>query len=161
MSEMSDMFKLVNAMELAKKARVGMSLTYFDVIELLGELNSLYEYIDVLEAERRWVPVSERLPKESGWYRVGAINVFYEGYTDEVYFEANNTKSGWQSSVRDEIYCWLDGVPELPKPPEVQESEATSCEFCGSNKSDILMNSIVCTSCGRKIGNIAPPEVQE
>lgn len=44
---------------------------------------------------------------------------------------------------------------------EVQESEATSCKFCGSNKSDIRMNSIVCTSCGRKIGNIAPPEVQE
>lgn len=105
-----------------------------------------------------WIPVSERLPKESGWYRVGAINVFYEGYTDEVYFEANKTKSGWQSSVRDEIYCWLDGVPELPQPPEVQESEATSCEFCGSNKSDIRMNSIVCTGCGRKIGNIAPPE---
>lgn len=41
---------------------------------------------------------------------------------------------------------------------EVQESEATSCKFCGSNKSDIRMNSIVCTSCGRKIGNIAPPE---
>ena len=38
MSEMSDMFKLVNAMELAKKARVGMSLTYFDVIELLGRI---------------------------------------------------------------------------------------------------------------------------
>lgn len=51
MSEMSDMFKLVNAMELAKTARVGMSLTYFDVIELLGEINSLYEYIDELEKD--------------------------------------------------------------------------------------------------------------
>ena len=48
----------------------------------------------------------------------------------------------------------------LPQPPEVQESEATSCKFCGSNKSDIRMNSIVCSSCGRKIGNVAPPEVQ-
>ena len=59
MSEMSDMFKLVNAMELAKKARVGMELTYFDVIELLGEINSLYEYIDELESARRWVPVQD------------------------------------------------------------------------------------------------------
>lgn len=63
MSEMSDMFKLVNQMELAKKARVGTSLTYFDVIELLGEINSLYEYIDELEAAQRWIPVSERLPE--------------------------------------------------------------------------------------------------
>jgi hypothetical protein len=65
MSEMSDMFKLVNQMELAKKARVGTSLTYFDVIELLGELNSLYEYIDELESAQRWIPVSERLPDKN------------------------------------------------------------------------------------------------
>lgn len=63
MSEMSDMFKLVNQMELAKKARVGMELTYFDVIELLGEIKSLYEYITELEAAQRWIPVSERLPE--------------------------------------------------------------------------------------------------
>jgi hypothetical protein len=74
-----------------------------------------------LESAQRWVPVSERLPKESGWYRVGAINIFYEGYTDEVYFEANKTKSGWHTPLRDEIYCWLDGVPELPQPPEAQQ----------------------------------------
>ena len=43
----------------------------------------------------------------------------------------------------------------VPQSPEVQESEATSCKFCGSNKSDIRMNSIVCSGCGRKIGNIA------
>ena len=49
----------------------------------------------------------------------------------------------------------------VPQSPEVQESEATSCKFCGSNKSDIRMNSIVCSGCGRKIGNVAPPEVQE
>jgi hypothetical protein len=49
MSEMSDNFKLVNAMKLAKTARVGMELTYFDVIELLGELESLKDYIVELE----------------------------------------------------------------------------------------------------------------
>jgi len=68
-------------------------------------------------AQARWVMVSERLPNKSGWYRVGAIDVFDEGYTDEAYF---GTMLGWRSPVRDEIYCWLDGVPELPKPPEVQ-----------------------------------------
>ena len=43
---------------------------------------------------------------------------------------------------------------------EVQESESASCKFCGSSKSDRRMNSIVCSNCGRKIGNVAPPEVQ-
>jgi hypothetical protein len=51
MSEMSDNFKLVNAMKLAKTARVGMELTYFDVIELLGELESLKDYIVELEGK--------------------------------------------------------------------------------------------------------------
>lgn len=37
-------------------------------------------------AQARWVMVSERLPNKSGWYRVGAIDVFDEGYTDEAYF---------------------------------------------------------------------------
>ena len=49
----------------------------------------------------------------------------------------------------------------VPQSPEVQESEATACKFCGSDKSDRRMNSIVCSGCGRKIGNVAPPEVQE
>lgn len=52
MSEMSDTFKLVNAMELAKTARVGMELTYFDVIELMGELESLKEYITEIERDK-------------------------------------------------------------------------------------------------------------
>jgi len=38
MSEKSDTFKLVNAMELAKEARVGMELTYFDVVALIDDL---------------------------------------------------------------------------------------------------------------------------
>ena len=53
MSEMSDMHKLIMAMKLAKTAQVGMELTYFDVIELLGELDSLKSCITELEAENR------------------------------------------------------------------------------------------------------------
>ena len=58
----------------------------------------------------------------------------------------------------DSLKALMEYIAELEAKAEVQESEATSCKFCGSNKSDIRMNSIVCTSCGRKIGNIAPPE---
>ena len=38
MSEKSDTFKLVNAIDLAKEARVGMELTYFDVVALIDDL---------------------------------------------------------------------------------------------------------------------------
>ena len=98
-----------------------MELTYFDVIELLGEIKSLYEYIDELEAEQaRLVMVSERLPNKSGWYLAGLIGWAGGYYTAEVHFDTE-TGLPWRSSVRDEVFCWLDGVPELPKPPEVQE----------------------------------------
>lgn len=81
--------------------------------------NALYKYIAELEAEQaRWVMVSERLPKESGWYLAGLIGWAGGYYTAEVYFDTE-TGLPWRSSVRDEVYCWLDGVPELPKPPEV------------------------------------------
>jgi len=52
MTDKSDTFKLVNAMELAKTARVGMELTYFDVIELMGEFESLKEYITEIERDK-------------------------------------------------------------------------------------------------------------
>jgi len=73
-----------------------MELTYFDVVALIDDLReenaNLTARIAELEAERRWIPVGERLPEKSGWYRVGAINVYGQGYTDEIYFDANNSK---------------------------------------------------------------------
>lgn len=72
------------------------------------------------EEQARWVMVSERLPNKSGWYLAGLIGWAGGYYTAEVHFD---TEIGlpWRSSVRDEVFCWLDGVPELPKPPEAQE----------------------------------------
>ncbi len=51
MSELSFMGKLIKAMAKAKLEHVGMELSYFDVVELLGELGSLKLYIDELESE--------------------------------------------------------------------------------------------------------------
>ncbi len=51
MSELSFIGKLTKAMELSKAERVGMTLSYFDVVELLGELNSLKSYIAGLKTE--------------------------------------------------------------------------------------------------------------
>ena len=51
MSELSFMGKLMQAMELSKAAHTGLTLTYFDVIELSGEIEALKGYIAELEAE--------------------------------------------------------------------------------------------------------------
>lgn len=42
--KMSYLAKLLREMEVAKGAKVGMTLTYFDVSELLDEINSLKKY---------------------------------------------------------------------------------------------------------------------
>lgn len=79
------------------------------------------DYIAELEAAQRWVMVSERLPKVSGWYLTGLVYFWGSPYSGEVYFDAENIEPRWNNITSDKIYCWLDGVPELPQPPEVQE----------------------------------------
>jgi tetratricopeptide (TPR) repeat protein len=48
-SELSAVGKIKRAMKLAKLMKAGMTLSYFDVIELLGEIESLEETIRVLD----------------------------------------------------------------------------------------------------------------
>ena len=114
--------------------------------------DALTARIAELEAAQRWIPISERLPEP--YTRVLAC--IKSGYmeVDYMYSEPIVDVGSADFNSLDNVSHWMP----LPQPPEVQESEATSCKFCGSNKSDVRMNSIVCTSCGRKIGNIAPPE---
>ena len=73
MSEMSDMHKLIMAMKLAKTAQVGMELTYFDVIELLGELDSLKSYIAELEGFINQLIKAGELLAECSEYEGGKI----------------------------------------------------------------------------------------
>ena len=108
MSEMSDMHKLIMAMKLAKTAQVGMELTYFDVIELLGELDSLKSCITELEAERRWIPVSEP-PKEC------EMRVFKDGnawcFVLPDFQDLQVSSSVWmKEGVLDKIYKELRSV---------------------------------------------------
>lgn len=60
-----------------------------------------------LEAERRWIPVSEK-PTKSDWYLI-----MYQGYGVPVagYYHVDG---GWLSDIPD---CWMP----LPEPPEVKE----------------------------------------
>jgi len=60
-----------------------------------------------LEAERRWIPVSEK-PTKSDWYLI-----MYQGYGVPVagYYHVDG---GWLSDIPD---CWMP----LPEPPEVEK----------------------------------------
>ena len=84
--------------------------------------DALHARIAELEAaQARWVMASERLPKVSGWYLTGLVYFLGSPYSSEVYFDAENIEPRWNNITSDKIYCWLDGVPELPQPPEVQK----------------------------------------
>lgn len=114
MSEMTDMHKLIMAMKLAKTARVGMGLTYFDVIELLGELDSLKSYIAELEAAQRWIPVSERLPEDTERMLTIVCDAFED--TTAISILQHYGDGDWFSwdSGRYVVTHWMP-LPELPK----------------------------------------------
>lgn len=77
MSEKSDTFKLVNAVELAKEARVGMELTYFDVVALIEENANLTAHIAELEAFIERLIEAGRMMKQPE-----TIEEFHQGRRD-------------------------------------------------------------------------------
>ena len=77
--------------------------------------NNLEDYIAELEAAQRWIPVGERLPEVSGWYLCGMVSFLGATFTNEIYFDAVNIDPRWNNPTQDRVYCWLDGVPELPE----------------------------------------------
>lgn len=72
MGELSRIKKILDALDLSVSARVGCELTVFDVIELVGHIDSLdgmiaemKERIAELEQALRWIPVgSGENPKD-------------------------------------------------------------------------------------------------
>jgi len=51
MSELSTFGQIIKALNLAKVAHVGVEFTYFDVIELIGNIDNSNEYISELESQ--------------------------------------------------------------------------------------------------------------
>jgi hypothetical protein len=76
--------------------------------------NNLEEYIAEIEAERHWIPVSERLPKKTDTVLVlaGGVRVI------ATYHNKNKWELLWR--ISSEIYGVTHWMP-LPQPPEVQE----------------------------------------
>ena len=71
-----------------------------------------------LEEKQHWIPVSERLPEVNGWYLCGMVSFLGKTFTNEIYFDTVNIDPRWNNCTQDRVYCWLDGVPELPEVTE-------------------------------------------
>ena len=109
MSELSFMGKLIKAMAKAKLEHVGMELSYFDVVELLGELGLLKIQIAELEKAQRWIPVNEP-PKESGEYFTLSDLTYYKGCAGTSMYD-KSINHWWDDGT---VTHWMK-VPKLPK----------------------------------------------
>ena len=82
-----------------------------------GEFNELCEIIiKALEQEPRWIPVSERLPEETGTY---LVTLEYKEHGTGITTLWFHGSFGWDLRVADVVVAWMP----LPKPYEPKESE--------------------------------------
>ena len=74
---------------------------------IVDEINNANQRIAELEAQQRWIPVSERLPENSDW-----VLGLYDGYrvTSPIYYDV---EYGWACGETPDY--WMP----LPEPPEV------------------------------------------
>ena len=84
-------------------------------LQALDEIERLQSRIAELEAERRWISVSER-PKQHGWHFVlynDKIN-WDRGFVGVNFYHID--KKEWSNEENIEFYCEFQ--PELPQPPK-------------------------------------------
>ena len=83
--------------------------------------NEQSKRIEELEQERRWIPVSERMPEEDGYYNI-AFSISNAKNITDIYYFKSDSKCKWYS----DIYCrsvatFFDTVSHWQntiKPPE-------------------------------------------
>ena len=80
--------------------------------EELRQLTEWLKELKKLKEQTRWIPVSERLPKEKGLYLVSVKNDHERRYSKTCWFEGRNN---W--FARQDVIAWMP----LPEPYEEKE----------------------------------------
>ena len=91
---------------------------------LLGEIGRLQKRVNGLEQERRWIPVSERLPENDSYYYVAFLVSGKKYITDIYYFKLNSEHKWYSNNVHFDIATFFDRVAywtTRPQPPKDAE----------------------------------------
>jgi hypothetical protein len=108
----------VNALDLHRESAIP---NIKDIPKIIEELR---ERLGELEAERRWIPVSARLPEEDGYYNI-AFSISNAKNITDIYYFKSDSKYKWYSDVYcrsvatffDTVSHWQNTI----KPPESEE----------------------------------------
>lgn len=91
--------------------------------ELLDEIQRLQSRVQELEAGQRWIPVSERLPEEDGYYYV-AFTLSGAKYVTDIYYFKSDSKHKWYKDVScRNIATFFDTVTHWTKRPQTPKEE--------------------------------------
>jgi hypothetical protein len=83
--------------------------------EVEEKLTSVEEENARLKEERRWIPVSERMPEKSGWYPAWYRHNGEWTLQEDTYYFGNGQ---WQLRSDGDIGCWHYPLPEPPQEVE-------------------------------------------
>jgi len=109
-----------------KTGRVSKPKLAENLCKALDEITRLQSRVQELEAEQRWIPVSERLPVEDDYYSV-AFRLPNNQYVTDIYYYLSATEHKW--FIRNDAYriaTFFDRVTHwrpLPQQPKEGANE--------------------------------------
>lgn len=88
---------------------------------MVREISRLQARVQEFEQERRWIPTSERLPKDDGYYYVAFLISGKKYMTDIYYFKLNSEHKWYRDNVHFDVATFYDAVVYWtirPQPPK-------------------------------------------
>ncbi len=102
--------------------RDGLNIFRRPSVELMvREISRLQARVQEFEQERRWIPTSERLPKDDGYYYVAFLISGKKYMTDIYYFKLNSEHKWYRDNVHFDVATFYDAVVYWtirPQPPK-------------------------------------------
>ena len=127
LDEIEQQAKRIEELEIKKHINLDadMMITMADnskgYIDMIIELQAR---IKELEQERQWIPTSERLPKDDGYYYVAFLISGKKYMTDIYYFKSNSVFKWYRDNVHFDVATFYDMVAywtTRPQPPKDAE----------------------------------------